>query len=175
MKRSTYQLTHKVFEVPFLRPSDPEIDVSPCGETNSARTETRNPSVLVQETRPSEENDPQSISPNNPTVKAAEPTTRRPTDRCPICPSPYGRHFWRDSYGFWRCTQCHPPAAVAMVREQCLVSDGGPNGTGGEQLALIASSGEIVAGEAFPAYARGRWRYYEDRWGRHFERITYVP
>jgi len=57
-----------------------------------------------------------------------------------------------------------------MVREQCLVSDGGPDGVQGEQLAPIASSGEIIAGEEFPVYARGRWRYYEDRAGRHWER-----
>jgi len=109
---------------------------------------------------------------------ASEPSTRRPAAHCPVCLPPYGRHYWQDSYGLWRCTQCHPPAAVAMVRDQVLVDgsgiDGGPDGAHGEQLAPIASSdgsSEIVAGDAFPSYARGRWRYYEARWGRHWEKV----
>lgn len=105
---------------------------------------------------------------------AFEPASRWPSVRCSNCLPPYGRHYWRDSYGAWRCIQCHPPVAVAMVREQCLVGDGRPDGAQGEQLAPIASSGEIIAGEEFSAYARGRWRYYEDRAGRHWERITYI-
>ena len=51
---------------------------------------------------------------------ASEPTTRRPNARCPVCLPPYGRHFWQDTYGVWWCTQCRPPAAVAMVRDQVL-------------------------------------------------------
>jgi len=174
MKRSTYRLARIVFGVRPLRPSDPKIDVSPYDITDFSRTETETPSVLVRETRPSDENDTQNNSPSKPIVKAPKPTTRRPTTQCPVCLPPYGRHYWRDTYGTWRCTQCHPPAIMAMVREQCLVGDGGVDGAQGEQPALIASSdgsSEIVAGEEFPAYARGRWRYYEDRWGRHWERI----
>lgn len=61
------------------------------------------------------------------------------------------------------------------MREQCLVSDGRPDaGMVDElvdELAPVASSGEIITGEEFPAYARGRWRYYEDRAGRHWEKI----
>lgn len=190
MKRSTYRLTHKVFEVPLLRPSDPKIDVSPCGKTDSSRTPIEISSVLVQEIRPSDENNPKIISTeltatkpiSDPTTpagqgSASEPTIRRPTVRCSVCLPPYGRHYWLDSYGTWRCTQCHPPAAVAMVRDQILVplGDVGAEPAGqADELALIASSGEFTASGEFPSYARGRWRYYEDRWGRHWERITFA-
>jgi len=68
-----------------------------------------------------------------------------------------------------------------MVREQVLVPvdglvDGQGDGPAGstDELAPIASSGEFTAGEEFPVYARGQWRYYEDRSGRHWERITHA-
>lgn len=173
-----------------MRPSHPKIDASPCDATEFSRTQTQNPSVLEQEIRPSDENCKKTIlakssdtkSAGNPAAtdgqgSAPEPDSRRPAARCKICSQPYGRHYWRDSYGFWRCTQCHPPAATVMVRDQVLVPvDGLSVGQSEGELALVASSdggGEFVAGEEFPAYARGRWRYYEDRWGRHWERVTF--
>ena len=64
-----------------------------------------------------------------------------------------------------------------MVRDQVLVPlNGSGLGQNRDELALAASSdggGEFVAGEEFPVYAQGRWRYYEDRWGRHWERVTF--
>lgn len=45
-----------------------------------------------------------------------------PTQPCPVRHehSP-GLHHWRDSYGEWHCTECFPPAVMAMVREECVV------------------------------------------------------
>lgn len=46
----------------------------------------------------------------------------RPSQPCPAGHTlPYGLHHWRDCYGNWRCTECDPPAALAMVREEMLV------------------------------------------------------
>lgn len=105
-----------------------------------------------------------------------QPKTRRPTARCGICQPPYGRHFWMDAYGEWRCTQCSPPAVFAMVRDQVLVpadDGGGPQRCVESADVPLGPDGEFVAGDAFPAYSRGRWRYYEDRGGRHWERISF--
>ncbi len=57
---------------------------------------------------------------------AAQSTSKKKISTVPVEPCrkhqpPYGRHFWRDSFGTWRCTECFPPAALAMVREQTLV------------------------------------------------------
>ena len=59
-----------------------------------------------------------------------EPFNDRPTVPCtrqhPGPTPPYGLHHWRDLYGVWHCTQCEPPASVAMIREQMLVDPNGP-------------------------------------------------
>ena len=105
-----------------------------------------------------------------------ETPPRRPTARCEKCQPPYGRHFWLDSYGEWRCTQCHPPAAAAMVRDQVLVADVDHGTQGGRQddVVPLGPGGEFVAGDEYPVNARGRWQYYEDRVGRHWERLTFA-
>lgn len=48
--------------------------------------------------------------------------TTRPAAPCPDGhPLPYGLHHWQDPYGQWHCTECHPPAAPAMVRDEVVV------------------------------------------------------
>ncbi len=69
-------------------------------------------------------------------ISAADITTRiensfvpqvqddeRPAARCEKHPEPYGRHFWRDAYGNWNCTECHPPAVLASVCGEWLVEE----------------------------------------------------
>ena len=114
-----------------------------------------------KKTDPEKKSEPQNIKPSTPAT---------PTAPCEICKPPYGRHFWSDPYGCWHCTQCNPPASLAMVRDQMLLAaDGSPDVT------VISPDGStrINAGEEFPAYARGRWRFFEDRHGYHFERLSF--
>jgi hypothetical protein len=55
-------------------------------------------------------------------VKNSTKEILRPTKPCGAgCKPPYGRHFWRDTYGQWHCTECDPPAAYAMVKEEFLL------------------------------------------------------
>lgn len=36
-------------------------------------------------------------------------------------PYPYGLHHWKDPYGQWHCTECNPPSALSMVRDEIVV------------------------------------------------------
>ena len=63
--------------------------------------------------------------PSPQTTKECQPgevATTRPSRPCPAGhPLPYGLHHWQDPYGQWHCTECHPPAAPAMVRDEVVV------------------------------------------------------
>ena len=62
-----------------------------------------------------------SITPQQAEVE--DPSIRRPTAPCPKNHTPpAGRHFWLDTFGCWHCTECDPPAVVAMVRDQVLIA-----------------------------------------------------
>ena len=56
-------------------------------------------------------------------------SAKKPAEICPNCKPPYGQHFWMDVFRRWHCTECDPPAAVSMVRDQVLLSL--PNNAGG--------------------------------------------
>lgn len=94
-----------------------------------------------------------------------------PASRCPACiavgrPSAYGRHYWRDAYGTWHCTECEPPAVLAMVREEVLIDPDGPDG--GKNTDGKPHGPKIIQAELsqFPRSVAGEWRERPDHAGR---------
>lgn len=101
-------------------------------------------------------------------VENATNSNGKPSARCPVCLAagrrePYGRHFWRDSYGYWHCTECELPATLAQVREEISLRPESDNGN------FQSDDPEILTlGDEAPVAFRGRWRAFLDfagRWG----------
>ena len=65
---------------------------------------------------------PQTEIENSAIEKSTRSPGTRPDRPCPAGHQPpYGRHHWMDNYGVWHCTECHPPASTAMIKEEFLV------------------------------------------------------
>ena len=110
---------------------------------------------------------------------ADDPQARRPTTPClrqhPGPTPPYGLHHWQDAYGNWRCTQCDPPATLAMVRDECLVSIDGDGAGRSTTPTHDAGPGVLIVGDddpAIPPAWRGRWEFWTDKHGEnHYTKV----
>lgn len=95
---------------------------------------------------------------SSPSSMAAE-STGRPIARCVVCQPPYGRHFWRDAYRTWHCTQCDPPAALAFVREEFLFPEFPDAHEIDTEKIILTADGET------PEFFQGEWAWLSDGFG----------